>query len=135
MILRLASFCLAALLALPSLATAEDVAVAEPPPGDAAVRKPAPVDGDVTVTTGAVAHAMRRTASVSIDGKLDDPGWKDAPVNGGFVQRFPKEGQAPTHKTEFRVVYDDAAIYISIRAYDSEPREVRGLLTRRDVQS
>jgi hypothetical protein len=87
-------------------------------------------------TTEAIrARASRRSGSISIDGHLDDEGWaKVAPTNG-FVQRFPDAGKAPSQDTEFRVVYDDKALYIGVRCYDAEPGEVRGLLTRRDQPS
>jgi hypothetical protein len=81
------------------------------------------------------ARAVRRAADIDIDGRLDDAGWTSVPAHGDFVQRFPLEGAAPTHRTEFRVAYDDDAIYVGVRAYDSEPDAIRGLLTRRDQPS
>ncbi len=70
-----------------------------------------------------------------IDGVLDDPEWELAREFGGFVQRDPDEGEAATERTVFRVLYDDGALYIGIRAYDSEPDRIVGRLTRRDQYS
>ncbi len=82
------------------------------------------------------AIAVRAAPSAPhIDGSLDDPAWGAALVVSDFTQRDPHEGEPPTEPTEFRVVYTDAAIFVGVRAYDSQPDEVRGLLTRRDIQS
>ncbi len=94
---------------------------------------PALADDVVAVDTHT--RAVRRTASVTIDGKLDDPGWAEIAPSGDFVQRFPDAGAAPNQRTEFRVAYDDDAIYIGVRMYDAEPDAIRGLLTRRDQES
>jgi hypothetical protein len=81
------------------------------------------------------AHAIRRPGSIRIDGRLDDAGWQGAPAHSDFWQRSPKEGQPPSYRTEFRVVYDDQAIYVGLRAYDPQPRAIRARLHRRDLDS
>ena len=81
------------------------------------------------------AHATRRTTSISIDGKLDEPGWANAEKLGGFTQRFPKDGDKPTQDTRFAVLYDDDAIYVGVWCDDTEPDKIRALLTRRDVDA
>ena len=60
-----------------------------------------------------------------IDGKLDDAAWQDAPAFGDFVQKDPNQGEPATQPTEFKVVYTDAAIYIGVRAFDSNPEAIR----------
>ena len=70
-----------------------------------------------------------------VDGVMDDPVWQLAPVSSGFVQRDPNEGEPATEKTEFRVLYTDDALYIGVRAYDSQVDEIAALLTRRDEHS
>jgi hypothetical protein len=84
---------------------------------------------------GARAHATRRTTDVAIDGRLDEPAWTSAPRNGGFTQRFPKDGAKATHDTQFAVLYDDDAIYVGVWALDPEPAKIRRTLTRRDVDA
>ena len=82
-----------------------------------------------------IASAERRRGSVRVDGKLDEPAWQAAAAQGDFVQREPLAGRPPAFETEFRVLYDDDALYVGVRAHDSQPSLIRGLLTRRDVES
>jgi hypothetical protein len=81
------------------------------------------------------AHAMRRTGDVTIDGRLDEGAWTVATKQGGFIQRFPKDGAKASQETEFAFLYDDEAIYVGVWAHDSEPQLIRRLLTRRDVDA
>jgi hypothetical protein len=80
-----------------------------------------------------VAHAARRTGSVSIDGRLDEEAWLAATPISELTQAVPNESKAPSERTELRVLYDDGAIYIGARMFDSMgAKGVRGVLTRRD---
>lgn len=81
------------------------------------------------------AHAVRRVGAVSIDGKLEEGAWKDAPRQQGFTQRFPKDGIPAAMPTEFSVLYDDGALYVGVWAHDPQPAQIRKLLTRRDVDA
>jgi len=82
------------------------------------------------------AHAATRaTAAIRLDGDLSDPAWHEAGVISEFVQREPMEGAPPTVRTEARVLFDDAAIYIGVRAFDSDPKRILAFLTRRDTDS
>lgn len=75
---------------------------------------------------------MRTDKPPDIDGKLDDPAWQAAPLETSFTQNFPDEAKQPTERTELRVLYDDDAIYVAIRCFDSHPEQIVGRLTRRD---
>ncbi|HSJ23675.1 MAG TPA: DUF5916 domain-containing protein [Longimicrobiales bacterium] len=75
-------------------------------------------------------HAM--TAPV-LDGRLDDAVWQRAPLATDFVQRSPHAGEPATERTEARVAFDDGAIYIAVRAYDSAPDSIASQLARRDA--
>ena len=80
-----------------------------------------------------VAHATARSGSVTIDGKLDEAAWAASTPIGDLTQSVPNEGKAATEKTEIRVLYDDAAIYIGARMFDSQGKKgVHAILTRRD---
>src|SRR5438045_3008981 len=59
-----------------------------------------------------------------IDGRLDDPVWRDAPVLAGFVQRELHEGQPVSERTEVRIVTDGEAIYVGAWMYDREPHAI-----------
>jgi hypothetical protein len=70
-----------------------------------------------------------------INGRLDDAAWALAEPITNFIQRDPNEGEPATERTVARVIFDDGALYVGIRAYDSEPDKIVGLLTRRDQYS
>ncbi len=71
----------------------------------------------------------------AIDGRLDDGCWEKARPVRGFVQREPDEGQPSRQITEARVLYDDAALYAGVMAFDTEPDKIRTQLTRRDTDT
>src|ERR1044071_2381728 len=60
------------------------------------------------------AHAVRRSGSISVDGKLDEPSWTTAPRQSGFVQRFPKDASKPSVETHFSIQYDDEAVFVAV---------------------
>ena len=49
------------------------------------------------------AIAARRTGSVQIDGRLDEPAWQAATPITGFRQFDPQEGQPVSERTEARM--------------------------------
>jgi hypothetical protein len=81
------------------------------------------------------AHATRKTTNVSVDGHLDEAAWANAPKQGGFTQRFPKDGIKSAHDTEFALLYDENAIYVGVWCNDPEPSKIRRTLTRRDADA
>lgn len=79
------------------------------------------------------ARAVLRVGRVVIDGALDDAAWSSATPVTQLTQTRPMQGAPATQRTEVRVLYDDAAIYVGARMYDSlGARGVRTRLTRRD---
>jgi hypothetical protein len=76
--------------------------------------------------------ATRTITPPSIDGRLDDSVWRLADAATGFVQRAPDAGAAASQRTEARVLYDDAAIYIALRMFDDAPDSIVARLARRD---
>jgi hypothetical protein len=68
-----------------------------------------------------------------LDGVLDDEVWQRSPVMTGFVQASPDYLSPATERTEVRVLYDEASLYISGMCYDSEPDKVVARETRRDA--
>lgn len=81
-------------------------------------------------------QAQRITiAPPRIDGRLDDAAWATAPVATGFTQYRPEPGQPASQQTDARVLYDDDALYVGLRAYETEPDAIAGQLTRRDEDS
>ncbi len=56
-----------------------------------------------------------------IDGKIDESVWEQAEVLTDFHQTRPGNGDPPSDPTEVYLMYDDDAIYVAARMYDSEP--------------
>ena len=80
-----------------------------------------------------VAKAALREGEVTIDGRLDESAGAAATPITEFVQSTPDEGKPPTQRTELRILYDAAAIYIGARMHDSlGAKGVRSALARRD---
>jgi hypothetical protein len=77
--------------------------------------------------------AYRTAASMTIDGKLDEAAWNVALPVGDFTQSYPNVGAAPTERTEVRVLYDDDALYVGVRMFDSHPDSIAAQLARRDA--
>ena len=79
-------------------------------------------------------QTVRTTVSPEIDGRLDDPAWEAVEWTSDFVQRQPMDGGPPSAQTEFKVVYDDDALYFGFRVHD-DPALVSNILERRDSSS
>ncbi len=111
----------------------------------------APTDPARPAASGAAAHAARpaldrghaaidaapvpATLAVAIDGDPGDEAWTKAAPATEFVQRDPKEGAAPSQRTEVRVLYDRTYLYVAVRALDTDPAALVGIRTRRDLES
>jgi hypothetical protein len=78
------------------------------------------------------AAAAQRTGPIQIDGRLDEDAWQAATPITSFTQLDPDEGQPASERTEARVLIDGDAIYVGVRAYDSEPGAIQSQLARRD---
>ena len=78
--------------------------------------------------------ALRAHEPVVIDGHLSERVWQRAGETR-FIQREPYEGAPPSERTEVWVCYDDEALYVAARLFDSAPDSVIGRLARRDEDS
>jgi hypothetical protein len=87
------------------------------------------------VSGHAVANATRAAQPPSIDGRDDDAAWRAAAPIVAFRQFDPVEDAEPSMRTEARVVYDDAHLYVFVRAFDPRPDSIIALLSRRDVRT
>ena len=81
------------------------------------------------------AIAVPAHSPIVLDGKFNEEIWQQAPAVVDFVQREPDEGGAPSNRTEARIAYDEGALYVAVRAFDSDAGKIVGLLTRRDQRS
>jgi hypothetical protein len=76
--------------------------------------------------------AVRTTDPPIIDGRLLEECWSQAEPVSDFTQRDPDEGMPATERTEIRVLYDDEALYVAARLFDSEPGLIGRRLSSRD---
>jgi hypothetical protein len=83
--------------------------------------------------TDSGAIAVRASPPPVIDGKDDDPVWRTTPVITGFKQWSPTEGKVPRFRTEAKVAFDAANLYVYVRAFDPHPDSIIRLLERRDT--
>ncbi len=67
-----------------------------------------------------------------IDGVLDDLAWQGGEWFGDFTQSEPFDGQDPSQRTEFKVLYDDDNLYLAFRLFDTDPDKIERRATRRD---
>src|SRR4051794_20394780 len=88
--------------------------------------------------TGSVNVVAHRTVQASaavfivVDGRLAEASWQTSDAATNFTQRQPRPGAAASRRTEARVLFDDAAIYIGMRLYDPAPDSIATQLLRRD---
>ena len=71
------------------------------------------------------------SASITLDGRLDEPVWHDAPVLR-LVQQSPKPGEPTAYETEVRVVVTKDRIYFGIVCKDPDPSRIAVHTMRRD---
>ncbi len=76
--------------------------------------------------------AIKVTEAPVIDGILNDEIWLSGTWVGDFTQFEPYNGQNPSQRTEFKILFDEDNIYAAIKAYDTSPDSIVSRLTRRD---
>jgi len=91
--------------------------------------------GVVPPPTATTATAVRAAHPPAIDGRDDDPVWREAPAITQFREFQPKQDGDPRFATEAKVAYDDRNIYVFVRAFDPHPDSILRLLARRDVRA
>lgn len=91
-----------------------------------------------TLSTGPAtvpATPLPEATAIKLDGAFTEAIWEQVPAVSDFKQRDPRDGAAPTFKTEVKVVYDASHLYVAVRAHDPEPGKLVALRTRRDTES
>ena len=78
-----------------------------------------------TVTSGRV------SVPISLDGKLDEPAWRDAQVIT-LVQQSPQPGQPTPYTTEVRVLVARDALYFGFVCHDPDAQRIAVHTMRRD---
>ena len=75
--------------------------------------------------------AVRLTSPLNIDGSLDEQLYTTQAYTD-FVQYVPLNGHPATEKTDVWIGYDESAIYVGARMWDSEPNLIVSRIGRRD---
>ncbi len=70
---------------------------------------------------------------IVLDGKLDEPLWKNITGIKDFLMQEPIEGGKPTENTIIKIAYDENYLYIGAIFYDSEPDEIKAFKMRKDA--
>lgn len=83
-------------------------------------------------TENKVLNAVKNGNPPEINGILDDPIWKKAPVATDFTQYEPYNGREPSFPTEVKIIYDNQGIYVGAKMYDPNPDSILTELGKRD---
>src|SRR5512137_3211290 len=74
----------------------------------------------------------RISGPIALDGRLDDPAWKDvAPLR--MVMQMPTYGEPASERSEALLAYDDDFVYVAARMYDREPDKIQAPTKKRDA--
>jgi len=83
-----------------------------------------------------VLHITRVNHGPKIDGRLDDPIWREITPISDFVQYEPDNGAAPSETTYVYVAYDEDYLYLAFDCRDSEPDKIMAdIAPRGEVRS
>ncbi len=80
----------------------------------------------------ATIRAVRVNTPMHIDGNLDEAIYSSVQPASDFIQMEPNGGQAATEKTEVYLFYDRQNLYVSFRAWESQPDRTIANEMRRD---
>jgi uncharacterized protein DUF5916 len=98
----------------------------------------APTNGQAAPENGTrrmvAAVRLPESATITLDGRLDEPFWSDPVPAGEFIQIDPANGRPATEPTQVRVVFNREALYLGVICFDSEPDRWIGWQRRRDEQ-
>ncbi|MGJ8684377.1 MAG: DUF5916 domain-containing protein [Nonlabens sp.] len=92
------------------------------------------VQQDTTIIKRKSYRATRITKAPKIDGKPFEKVWDGVTTGSNFIQTQPVNGtpERETHKTEFKIAYDDTAIYVAGFMYDNDPESILRQFSQRD---
>ncbi len=88
------------------------------------VAGPRHVQAPVAAEHETVLRAIPVSEAPKLDGILDEPLWKDAPLFDKFLQQVPDEGKPATERTEVRIVYTRDKLYFGVTVFYSEPHKM-----------
>lgn len=74
----------------------------------------------------------RFNESITIDGYLTEPVWKDAAIIKDFYTYRPVDGQPATEQTAVLLGYDESSLYVAFICFDPFPNLIRSSISKRD---
>ena len=77
--------------------------------------------------------AQRVEGRLVLDGRPDEACWEKAPPFTEFVQQVPHAGEPATDRTDVRVLFDDDALYVGVRAFQPPDVPIIADELRRDA--
>jgi hypothetical protein len=81
------------------------------------------IDHDA-IRASRIVTAVRITEQITLDGRLDEPAWMQAPAADDFLQKLPRNGAPATEKTVARFAFDEDNLYIGVWCDESEPDKI-----------
>lgn len=78
------------------------------------------------------AERLQPGEQLKLDGRLDHPAWRRAPVYDRFVEKTPTLGGPPAQATRVQLLFDDRALWVGVTALDNAPDRIRAPLVRYD---
>ena len=88
----------------------------------------ATVDADGSLTV----HAVRLTAPLRIDGRLDEELYRTVTPLSRFIQTEPQAGDPATEKTDVWVAFDRGTMYVTFRVWETQLERLVSNELRRD---
>src|SRR5437762_3543382 len=74
----------------------------------------------------------RASGAITIDGNLDDAGWKDAARYETWYETNPGDNVEPKVKQVGYATYDDKFFYVAIEMWDPNPSQIRSAFADHD---
>lgn len=63
-------------------------------------------------------HVSPTDSLIRVDGELTESAWQRAEVAGGFTQNYPNDTLPAYNRTDVRMTYDQAHLYVAVVCYD-----------------
>ena len=82
-----------------------------------------------------IVEASPLTGEITLDGRLDEPGWQQCVPITELYQQQPREGAPVSEKTEIRILYSPKTLYIGVFCFDREPEGIVARKMRREESS
>lgn len=79
-------------------------------------------------------QSIPTSENITIDGKLEEASWNNAPIAKDFYMFEPDNGVMETKnlRSEVKIIYNNNAIYVGAILYDDSPKKIQKEITKRD---